>query len=81
MPFSATPVMGTAGGKTGLFVVPSYAVGSSPAPTPSFVTTAEPTFLGATFALVGTLTNPTYVTPALLATQRRARMGSCICTA
>jgi hypothetical protein len=64
MPFSAMPV--TATGKSGLFVIPSYAVGSSPAPTPSFVTTAEPTLLGATFAIVGTLTNPTYVTPALL---------------
>ena len=66
MPFSATPVTGTTGGKTGLLVVPSYAVGSSPAPTPSFVTTAEPTLLGGAFAIVGTLTNPTYATPALL---------------
>lgn len=66
MPFSATPVTGTTGGKTGLLVVPSYAVGSSPAPTPSFVTTAEPTLLGGAFAIVGTLTNPTYTTPALL---------------
>jgi hypothetical protein len=41
-------------------------VGSSPAPTPSFVTTAEPTLLGGAFAIVGTLTNPTYATPALL---------------
>jgi hypothetical protein len=66
MPFSATPVKGTTGGKSGLFVIPSFEVGSSPAPTPSFVTTAEPTLLGATFAIVGTLTNPTSVTPALL---------------
>lgn len=66
MPFSATPVKGTTGGKSGLFVIPSFEVGSTPAPTPSFITTAEPTLLGATFAIVGTLTNPTSVTPALL---------------
>ena len=66
MPFSATPVTGTTGGKSGLFVIPSFAVGSSPAPTPSFITTAEPTLLGATFTLVGTFTAPTSVTPALL---------------
>ena len=64
MPFSATPA--TTGGKAGLLVVPSFAVGSSPAPTPSFITTAEPTLLGATFTLVGTFTAPTSVTPALL---------------
>ena len=66
MPFSATPVTGTTGGKSGLLVIPSYAVGSSPAPTPSFITTAEPTLLGATFTLVGTFTAPTSVTPALM---------------
>ena len=66
MPFSATPVTGKTGGKSGLLVIPSYAVGSSPAPTPSFVTTAEPTLLGATFTLVGTFTAPTSVTPALI---------------
>jgi hypothetical protein len=66
MPFSATPVMGTTGGTSGLFVIPSFAVGSSPAPKPSFITTAEPTLLGATFTLVGTFTAPTSVTPALL---------------
>jgi hypothetical protein len=64
MPFSATPA--TTGGKSGLFVIPSFAVGSSPAPTPSFITTAKPTLLGATFTLVGTFTAPTSVTPALL---------------
>jgi hypothetical protein len=66
MPFSATPVTGTTGGKSGLFVIPSYAVGSSPAPTPSFITTAAPTLLGFTFTLVGTFTAPTSVTPALM---------------
>jgi len=64
MPFTATPA--STGGKSGLLVVPSSAVGSSPAPTPSFVTTAEPTLLGASFTLVGTLSAPVSATPALL---------------
>jgi hypothetical protein len=64
MPFSAKPVGAT--GKSGLYVIPSSAVGSAPAPTPSLITSAEPTLLGAAFTLVGTLTAPVSVTPALM---------------
>jgi hypothetical protein len=47
IPYAATPV--TSSGKSGLFLINSNQVGSSPAPVPSFVTTSEVTLLGATF--------------------------------
>jgi hypothetical protein len=64
MPFSATPAV--KGGSSGLYVIPSSAVGLAPAPKPSQITAAEPTLLGAAFAIVGSLTAPTSATPALM---------------
>jgi hypothetical protein len=49
MPFSAAPVSGTSGGKTGLFLIPSNSIAASPAPQPAFVTTNPPTILGLAF--------------------------------
>jgi hypothetical protein len=65
MPFSATPVSGSSGGKTGLFLIASNSIGSSPAP--QFVTTTPVTLLGLAFqgATYGS-TPPTTVTPALM---------------
>jgi hypothetical protein len=64
MPFSATPA--AKGGSSGLYVIPSSAVGLAPAPKPTQITAAEPTLLGVAFTLVGTLTAPVSVTPALM---------------
>jgi len=61
-PYTALPVPGTAGGSTGLFVMPSNNLESSPAPL--FVTTAKPQFLGIAFQFT---TNPSIIaTPALI---------------
>jgi hypothetical protein len=62
-PYTALPVPGTAGGSTGLFVMPSNNLESSP--TPQFVTTAKPQFLGMAFQF--TIGNGTFTsTPALI---------------
>jgi hypothetical protein len=65
MPFSAAPVSGTSGGKTGLFLIASNSISSSPAP--QFVTTSPVTLLGLAFqgATYGS-TPPTTITPALI---------------
>ena len=65
MPFSAAPVSGTSGGKTGLFLIASNSISSSPAP--QFVTTSPATLLGLAFqgATYGS-TPPTTITPALI---------------
>jgi hypothetical protein len=60
MPFSAT------GTHAGLYVISSSAVGSAPAPTGTQIIAVPPTLLGASFTLVGSLTAPTSVTPAVL---------------
>jgi hypothetical protein len=67
MPFSALPVSGTSGGKTGLFLIASNSIGSSPAPQPNFVTTSPATLLGLAFqGVVYGSTPPTTLTPALI---------------
>ena len=75
MPYSATPA--TAAGKSGLFLISSNAVGASPAPTPGWVTTAEPTVLGpALQGFPGGTTPPTTVTPALMIYAAQGADGS-----
>ena len=57
-PYTASPVPGTNGGSTGLFIMPSDNLESSPAP--QFVTTAQPHFLGLAFQFTfgnGTVTS------------------------
>jgi len=57
-PYTASPVPGTNGGSTGLFIMPSDNLESSPAP--QFVTTAQPHFLGSAFQFTfgnGTVTS------------------------
>src|ERR1700683_4666415 len=49
IPYVAAPVTGTKGGKTGLFVIASNAVGGSTAPAPAWITESAPTVLGAAF--------------------------------
>jgi hypothetical protein len=65
LPFSAAPVAGTSGGKSGLFLIASNSIDSAPAP--QFVTTNPVTLLGLAFqgAVYGS-TPPTEVTPALI---------------
>ena len=67
IPFAASPVTGTTGGKTGLFVIASNAIASTTPPTPTFVTTSIPTVLG--LALQGfnsSSTSTASVAPAVL---------------
>jgi hypothetical protein len=67
IPFSATPVTGTTGGKSGLFLIASTAIADDPAPTPAWVTTHSATLLG--LALDGFIdgsTLPTSETPAVM---------------
>jgi hypothetical protein len=49
IPYAATPVSGTPGGKSGLFLIASNAVGGSTAPAPAWITESEPTLLGTSF--------------------------------
>ncbi|HUE11144.1 MAG TPA: hypothetical protein VMQ54_09415, partial [Steroidobacteraceae bacterium] len=64
IPYSAAPVSGTTGGKTGLFVIASNDIAAATAPAPQFVTTSPPTILGLAFkGLVSGSTPPTYLTP------------------
>ncbi len=74
IPFVASPVSGTTGGSTGIFVIASNAISSSTPPTPKFVTTSVPTILGLAFQGIKTSSTTTgSVTPALL---MYAAMGS-----
>ena len=67
IPYVAAPVTGTKGGKTGLFVIASNAVGGSTAPAPAWITESEPTLLGAAFeGFVSGSTPPASATPATL---------------
>ncbi|HTW81978.1 MAG TPA: hypothetical protein VME23_20705 [Terracidiphilus sp.] len=72
IPYSATPT--SVSGKSGLFVIASNSIASSPAPSPTFVTTSVPTLLGAANqGFVSGSTPPGSVTPALII---YAAMGS-----
>ncbi len=74
IPYAATPVTGTTGGKTGLFLIASNAIGGATAPTPAWITESQPTVLGASFqGFVSGSTLPTSATPATLI---YAAMGS-----
>jgi hypothetical protein len=67
IPYAAAPVSGTKGGKTGLFVIASNAVGGSTAPAPAWITESAPTVLGAAFAgFVSGSTPPASATPATM---------------
>jgi hypothetical protein len=66
IPFSATPQTGSKSGKSGLFVVSSSAVGTLPAPSPTWITTAEPTILGVAFTGYPGSPAATSLTPDLL---------------
>jgi hypothetical protein len=67
LPFSAAPVTGTTGGKAGMFLVASTAIGDNPAPAPSWVTTNTTTLLGlALNGFVNGSTLPTSETPAVM---------------
>jgi hypothetical protein len=66
IPYSATPVSSTKG-QSGLFVIASNSIDSTPAPTPTFVTTSVPTLLGAAYqGFVSGSAPPTSVTPDLI---------------
>ncbi|MFZ0305284.1 MAG: hypothetical protein WAL75_21515 [Terracidiphilus sp.] len=65
IPYSATPT--SASGQSGLFVIASDSIASSPAPSPTFVTTSVPTLLGAANqGFAGGSTPPTSETPDLI---------------
>ena len=67
IPYVAAPVTGKTGGKTGLFLIASKAVGGSTAPAPAWITESEPTLLGAAFeGFVSGSTPPASATPATL---------------
>ncbi len=67
IPYVAAPVTGTTGGKTGLFVIASTAVGGVTAPAPAWITESAPTVLGAAFAgFVSGSTPPASATPATM---------------
>jgi len=64
LPYSAAPVSGTSGGKTGLFLIESSDIAAATPPAPQFVTTNPPTILGLAFkGLVSGSTPPAYLTP------------------
>jgi hypothetical protein len=67
IPYAATPLSGTTGGKSGLFLIASNAVGGSTAPTPAWITESAPTLLGASFGgFVSGSTPPATATPVAL---------------
>jgi hypothetical protein len=67
IPYAATPEAGAKGGKTGLFVIASNAVGGSTPPAPAWITESEPTVLGAAFeGFVSGSTPPASATPATM---------------
>jgi hypothetical protein len=67
IPYAATPVSGTTGGKAGLFLIASNAVGGSTAPAPQWVAESAPALLGAGFAgFVSEATRPSSATPSTL---------------
>jgi hypothetical protein len=49
IPYAATPEAGAKGGKTGLVVIASNAIGGSTPPAPAWITESAPTVLGAAF--------------------------------
>jgi hypothetical protein len=67
LPFSAAPVTGTTGGKSGMFLIASTAIADDPAPAPSWITTSSTTLLGlALNGFVNGSTLPTSETPAVM---------------
>jgi hypothetical protein len=67
VPYAATPLSGTTGGKSGLFLIASNAVGGSTAPAPQWVADSAPALLGAGFAgFVNEATLPSSATPSTL---------------
>ncbi|MGD0890958.1 MAG: hypothetical protein ABR923_05445 [Terracidiphilus sp.] len=67
IPYSASPVSSMPGGQSGLFLIASNAIASSPAPSPTFITTSVPTLLGAAYqGFVSGTTPPSSATPALM---------------
>jgi hypothetical protein len=67
LPFSAAPVAGTTGGKSGMFLIASTAIADDPAPAPSWVTANTTTLLGlALNGFVNGSTLPTSETPAVM---------------
>jgi hypothetical protein len=67
IPYAATPEAGTKGGKTGLFVIASNAIGGSVPPAPAWISESEPALLGAAFeGFVSGSTPPASATPAAL---------------
>ena len=77
IPYAASPVSGTSGGKSGLFVVASNKVGGSTAPAPQWITESTPSLLGAAFAgFLGGSTAPSSATPATLIYAARASDGN-----
>jgi hypothetical protein len=77
IPYAASPVSGTSGGKSGLFVVASNKVGGSSAPAPQWITESTPTLLGAAFSgFLGGSTAPASATPATLIYAARGSDGS-----
>jgi hypothetical protein len=67
IPYSAAPATGTTGGQSGLFVIASNSIASSPAPSPTFVTMSVPTLLGAAYqGFVSGTAPPSSVTPSVM---------------
>jgi hypothetical protein len=65
IPYAATPV--STGGKTGLFVIASNAIGGATAPTPAWISESQSTLLGVAFeGFVSGSTPPASATPASL---------------
>jgi hypothetical protein len=66
IPYSATPLSSTKG-QSGLFVIASNSIASSPAPSPTFVTASVPTVLGTAYqGFVSDSTPPSKLTPDLM---------------
>jgi hypothetical protein len=63
LPYSAAPVSGTTGGKTGLFLIESSDIAAATPPAPQFVTTNPPTLLGLGLKGLVSGSTPTYLTP------------------
>jgi hypothetical protein len=77
IPYSAAPMSGTTGGKSGLFLIASNAVGESTAPVPQWVAESQPTLLGAALqGFVNESTLPASATPAALIYSARGADGN-----
>jgi hypothetical protein len=67
IPYSATPTNSILGGQSGLFLIASNTIASSPAPSPVFITKSVPTLLGAAYqGFESGTTPPSSATPALM---------------